>query len=213
MAVPIDMSGLLPNARAFLADLSENNSREWFNANRNRYDSEIKRPAERLADALTSWLATKHGRPPRSKLFRQHRDMRFSDDKTPFNTHLHIMWSLPDGRAWYLGIATDYATAGAGLMQFETDQLDRWRTAMDGPLGAEAARFLAGPWRVDPPALKRVPAPYPQDHPHRDLLLRKGLVAWADDLDDELTANPLAALQNTFAELDEIQSILGRALS
>jgi hypothetical protein len=37
-------------------------------------------------------------------------------------------------------------------------------------------------------------------------------VAWADDLDEELTANPLAALQNTFDELGDIQDILSRAL-
>lgn len=212
MAVPIDMSDLLPNARAFLRDLTENNSRDWFNANRNRYDSEIKRPTERLADAVTSWLASRYGAAPRSKLFRPHRDVRFSDDKTPYTTHLHVMWSLPDGRAWYLGIAADYATAGAGIMQFERHQIDQWRAAMDGPLGEEAAAFLSGPWRVDPPALKTVPAPYPQDHPQADLLRRKGLVAWADDLDEELTANPLAALQNTFDELSDIQDILSRAL-
>lgn len=210
MADPVDPSQLLPDARAFLRDLEQNNNRAWFQANKTRYDSALKRPSEKLLIQIANWLGETRGTVPRTKLFRPHRDVRYTEDKTPYHAHLHMMWSLPDGRAWMLGISTSYATAGAGMMVFEESQLNRWREAVASPRGAElAAMVQAAGWRVDPPVLKRPPAPYPADHPQEDLLRHKSFVAWRDNLEDGLTSDPEATLKAIFADFWPLMDWLG----
>lgn len=210
MADPVDLNRLMPDAREFLSELAENNDRGWFQANKARYDSALKRPAEKLLAQIAHWLHHEHDQPPRTKLFRPHRDVRFSEDKTPFHTHLHMMWSLPDGRAWMLGIAPEYATAGAGVMRFEPEQLDRWREALDSHAGAELETHLEREdWRVDPPALKRVPPPYAADHPREHLLRHKGLVAWRDGLDSGLSEDPDGTLRRVFSGFSPLMEWLG----
>lgn len=211
MADPVDLSRLLPDARDFLQELEQNNDRAWFQANKARYDSALKRPSEKLLAQIAAWLGETGGTVPRTKLFRPHRDVRFSDDKTPYHVHLHMMWSLADGRAWMLGISPSYATAGAGMMRFEMDQLDRWRDAVDSDRGAALQAMVekAG-WRVDPPALKRPPAPYPADHPREELLRHKGFVAWHDNLEEGLAADPAATLKAVMTGFVPLMDWLGR---
>lgn len=209
MAEPVDPNRLLPDARSFLAELAQNNTRAWFGDNKARYDRDLKRPAEKLLSQIAGWLGDKRGTTPRTKLFRPHRDVRFTEDKTPYHTHLHMMWSLPDGRAWVLGISPDYATAGAGIMQFTPDQLGRWREVIEGP-GGEALQALLeeGGWRIDPPTLQRVPPPYSANHPRESLLRQKGLVAWRDTLEEPLTDDPEATLKREFAAFDPLMDWL-----
>lgn len=210
MADPVDLSQLLPDTRAFLRDLEQNNDRAWFQANKARYDSSLKRPAEKLLAQIAGWLGERRGTTPRTKLFRPHRDVRFSEDKTPYHAHLHMMWSLPDGRAWMLGLSTSYATVGAGVMHFEESQLDRWREAVAGDRGVILSSMLAAAgWRIDPPALDRPPPPWPDDHPRESLLRHKGFVAWHDELEDRLAADPERTLREVFDEFAPLMDWLG----
>lgn len=213
MSENVETANLLEDARAFLTDLSANNTRDWFQANRLRYDSLLKRPAEKLANEMTKWFKDHHGVTPKPKLFRPHRDVRFSKDKTPYHTHLHLLWSLPDGRSWMLGLSARYATAGAGVMNFEKTQIDQYRAAVDADTGHSLTKALAlGQWRMDEPELKRVPPPYPPTHDRGDLLRRKGLVTWRDNLEDALRDSPQQTLQSVFSEMTPIQDWLRRAL-
>ena len=210
MAEPVDLNRLLPDARAFLGELAQNNDRDWFRANKSRYDSELKRPSEKLLASIAAWMDETHGTAPRTKLFRPHRDVRFSEDKTPYHIHLHMMWSLHDGRAWMLGISPDYATVGAGIMGFEPEQLGRWREAAASERGAELEKMIkAAGWRIDPPVLQLVPAPYPADHPREVLLRHKGLVAWADNLEDGLADDPEETLKRVFTGFEPLIDWLG----
>lgn len=83
--------GFSDTAFRFLAALTENNRREWFKARKDTYESELKAPMELLlADgarrlAETDLPLTAH--PTRSR-FRIHRDLRFTDDPTPYKTNL-----------------------------------------------------------------------------------------------------------------------------
>src|SRR5437868_5119314 len=73
----------------FLKTLSKNNNREWFAANKERY-ADARANVESFADALVFEM-NKHDKieTPSGKksLFRIYRDVRFSKDKTPYNTH------------------------------------------------------------------------------------------------------------------------------
>ncbi|PYG28348.1 DUF2461 domain-containing protein [Pelagimonas varians] len=209
----VNANSLFEDTLVFLTELEENNNREWFQDHKTRYDTQIKRPAEGLMGDVAHWLAARHGTLPKAKLFRPYRDVRFSADKTPYHTHVHILWSLPDGRSWMTGISPSYATAGCGVMGFERDQLDQYRAAIDRNAGAEIETLLvSGHWRLEEPELKRVPPPYPQDHRHAQLLRRKSLVAWHDDLQDALRDDPGQALKDVFKEMAEVHEWLGRTL-
>ncbi|MEM8536231.1 MAG: DUF2461 family protein [Pseudomonadota bacterium] len=92
-----DFTKLIPEARTFLRTLSANNNRAWWQDNKATYDTALKAPAQALLADLSAPLAKIADAPVKSKLFRPHRDVRFSKDKTPYNTHLHMMWQIEAG--------------------------------------------------------------------------------------------------------------------
>ncbi len=89
-------SELIDESNRFFLELKANNTREWFQDRKDFYTAEIKKPAELLADLLAEDLNRLTGVPHKPKLFRIHRDVRFSKDKTPYNAHLHFQWNRPD---------------------------------------------------------------------------------------------------------------------
>lgn len=207
----------VPEALAFLGALAANNDRDWFARNKKRYDRDVKRPAEALLGELGARLEARTGAGQTPKLYRIHRDLRFSKDKTPYNTHLHLQWTDSDtGIAHLFGVSHDYVCAGVGAIGFDKTALGRWRDAVAGEDGAGLARLIdaavAAGHRLDPPALKRVPAPHPQDHPRAQLLRRKGIALW-HDLTDVEQAHPVAALDAAFARLDAFRRALAEILA
>lgn len=212
-----DFSTLVPDALGFFDDLAADNSRDWFVANKTRYEAEVKAPAEALLEVLGARLEAATGARQTPKLYRIHRDLRFSKDKTPYNTHLHLQWSdRATGICHLFGVSRDYVCAGVGAMAFDKAALERWRARIAGDGGAGFARLVDGlvqaGLRMDPPALKRVPAPHPQDHPRGDLLKRKGIVVW-HDLGDSEQAFPDTALDAAFARLGPFRTALAEILA
>ncbi|MCE8521244.1 TIGR02453 family protein [Ruegeria pomeroyi] len=177
--MPDPFDRLIPEARAFLAELAANNSRDWFTARKARYDAELKRPAELLLDQV----ATRLGPGTATKLFRTQRDVRFSKDKTPYNTHLHLLWTTPEGAQWFFGVSPDYVTAGGGRMGFDTATLARYRASLPERgevLRAALAALTDQGLRLSEPELKRPAAPIAPGDALADLALRKSLTAWID---------------------------------
>ena len=85
-----------PELFAFLADLRANNDREWFAANKHRYEEHLLEPALDFIDEFAPQLEkiSPHfradPRPSGGSLFRIYRDTRFSKDKTPYKTNVGI---------------------------------------------------------------------------------------------------------------------------
>lgn len=212
-------SHLIPDARAFLSELAANNTRDWFTAQKTRYETGLKTPATHLLDQLAHDIGRETGRTLTPKLFRPHRDVRFSKDKTPYHTHLHMLWTLDTpGRqspGFFFGISPDNVSLGGGVMGFDKPVLTDWRQAVDGAfadrLKARINHAAAHGFHPRDPELKRVPAPFDKDHPHGDLLRRKGLVLWRA-LDPSEYGTPLNALKTGFTQLspvlEELQTIL-----
>jgi uncharacterized protein (TIGR02453 family) len=195
---------LIDDATRFLADLSANNNRDWWQAHKDTYDTRLKGPALALLDHLSGPLGALADAPIKTKLFRPHRDVRFSRDKTPYTTHLHMMWQVdsdaPQNPVFFFGIGLDYVTVGAGIMEFDKPVLGNWRKMLDldtdrilaltGTVAAQGFTF----WE---PALKRVPPPYPADHPAATFLRMKGCVASRPlTLHDGLAKDILAAFRD-----------------
>ena len=175
----------------FLRDLRVNNERAWFNAHKATYEREIKRPAEAFSMAMTAALEILTGRPHGHRIFRIHRDVRFSKDKTPYKSHLHIAFMPKDGQpsppSWFFSLDPEQLTLGTGAFAFDKADLERYRKRVFGDDGQELAdirRRLEGQGiRFGKPDLMRVPSGYPADHPQADLLRQKGLTAWIDHQD------------------------------
>lgn len=174
-------------AQAFYKTLAAHNSRDWWDTNRGTYDKELKPFALALLDDLSAPLAEIAGEPVKGKLFRPHRDVRFSKDKTPYNTHLHMMWEMQvdvaEAPVFFFGIGTDYVTAGAGRMGFDKPMLEDWRKFVDLDT-KRVQNIIAGVqshgFALREPALKRVPSGFAPDHPAGNLLRMKGCVATKD---------------------------------
>ncbi len=191
MSETIDFQGFSRDAIAFLSDLRANNDRAWFNDHKKVYEHEIREPAKAFATATATALKALTGKPHGHKIFRIHRDVRFSKDKTPYNTHLHIAFIPEHGPSsqpcWFFGLDPDKLTLGTGVFAFDKERLDAFRTRV---LGADGARLVAlmhdlerQDIRLGKPDLKRVPSGYPKDHASADLLRYKGFSAWIDHAD------------------------------
>ncbi len=171
----------------FLRALQKNNERDWFQANKTTYEAAFKAPAAQFCDVMEDELQELTGHIYKSKVFRLHRDLRFSKDKTPYNTHLHISWT-PQGVSgvapmWMFGLEPGDLTVGVGIFQFEKDHLASYRERVAGEPGVDLAKALArltkGGARLSEPDLKRVPKEYDAGHPRSDLLRHKGLAVWS----------------------------------
>lgn len=212
---------LIDRANEFFAALARNNTRDWFEPRKAAYVAEIRKPAERLGDRLAGDIARLTGKPHRPKLFRIYRDVRFSRDKTPFNPHLHLMWTqaAPDAPAWFFGAAPDYLVLGVGLMGPKGAALTRYRalvdsrgTALSDAIAAAAAGVGARISNWGPAPLKRVPKPFDPDHPQGDLLRRKALALDADLPADWRAAGLTASVDRVAAALLPVWRILDQGM-
>ncbi len=205
-------ASLITTAQQFYTALAANNSRDWWGEHRGVYDDDIKPAALALIDDMAAPLAEITGAPVKGKLFRPHRDVRFSKDKTPYNTHVHMMWQMEaevaDAPVFFFGIGTDSVTAGAGRMGFDKPTLENWRKFVD--LDTQrvldiVARLTAKGFALREPALKRVPSGYASDHPAGDLLRMKGCVASKDiGQPDDI----VASLGAVFGDLMALNALL-----
>src|SRR5436190_9694703 len=162
------------SALEFLRELEANNDRDWFKANRSRYDSDLVAPARDLAARL-SHLGDAHH-------FRPYNDTRFHM-RPPIKEQLGLAIGYGGAGGYYVELSLDGLLVAAGLHHPASDQLERFRTAIDD--GRRAASFEravrsaegAG-MEVSPPELKRGPRGYPQDHPRIDRLRLKGITVY-----------------------------------
>lgn len=186
-------NGFPAEGRNFLADLSKNNNRDWFQKNKKNYQTFVKIPAELLKDTLCNALSEELGRDVQGKIFRINRDLRFSKDKTPYNCHVRMMfWPAEGGgdanvlgAAFMLSIEAKDLICGVGKMGFEKAQLTLYRDRISEPDDARELQSLldnlsASGARISDYDLVRPPAGTDNDHPFPDLLRYKGLCAWRD---------------------------------
>jgi uncharacterized protein (TIGR02453 family) len=160
-----------PDAIEFLRELEANNEREWFKANRWRYDAYLLQPARELAEQLAH-LGEPH-------LFRPYNDTRFHM-RPPIKEQLGVAIGYGGAGGYYVELSLDGLLVAAGLHHPASDQLERFRAAIDD--GRRAASFeravkAAGVvgLALSEPELKRAPRGYPNDHPRIERLRLKEL--------------------------------------
>src|SRR5438046_3607998 len=107
--------GFRPAAHRCFRSLARHNERPWFEEHRDLYEAEVRGPMRALIEEMDVQLATVAPElvgDPRRSLFRIHRDIRFSKDKSPYKTNAACQFYHHDaGR----GAGQDADGAGAGL--------------------------------------------------------------------------------------------------
>ncbi len=119
---------------AFFKELAKNNQKEWFHANKKRYENDVKAPFINLVELLLPVLSDWDNRilsDPKKALFRINRDIRFSKDKSPYNVIMKAGFS-PGGKkselpGYYLGIDAEHIHVGGGLFMVHPPELKKVR--------------------------------------------------------------------------------------
>jgi uncharacterized protein (TIGR02453 family) len=149
------------------------NSRAYWHSHKNVYDEQVVGPMRALLDELSDEFGE-------AKIFRPHRDIRFSSDKTPYKTQVGATLA---GHG-YVQLSADGLAVASGNYVFAADQLARYRRAVDVELNGEAlAKIIddvraAGLTITAAGTLTTAPRGYPKDHARIELLRMKGLVTW-----------------------------------
>ena len=201
MLIPFD--GFPAQSLRFLNDLQMHNERDWFNQNKQLYRDYVEQPAKAYAEELAQTLSSITRKPMSFKLFRIYRDVRFSKDKTPYNTHIHISFFCADDTtkscsakpAFHFGLETDRIFCGCGYFTFSPELLLDYREVVSHNESGEALQTLVDSltrsgFSLHEPELKRTPAGFDKDHPRADLLKRKGLVLWHEEPLSEIVQKP-----------------------
>ena len=119
----------ISNIQSFLKDLSENNNREWFAANKSRYEA-CKVDFEEISKLLIMEIAAFDSEirtvDVRDCVFRIYRDTRFSKDKSPYKTNFGASLGMGKGSqkaGYYLHIEPGKSFLGGGIYMPESSAL------------------------------------------------------------------------------------------
>jgi uncharacterized protein (TIGR02453 family) len=172
----------------FLRDLADNNDREWFAANRARYEARVRDPALRFIQDFAAELGELSGHfqaGPRA-LFRIHRDTRFSKDKSPYKSYTGIQFRHDRAKdvhapGYYLHIEPGGVFAGLGIWRPDGASLRAIRERIvekpaDWKRAMRAKRFRET-FNLQGDRLKRPPRGFDAEHPLIDDLRWKDFIA------------------------------------
>ncbi len=177
-----------PELFKFLKSLKRNNRREWFQKNKERYEEELKQPMLRFITDLKAELQSVHAyikvdpKPVGGSLFRIYRDMRFSEDKSPYKTHLaahfHHRSSAKDVHTpgYYLHLEPGACFAAAGIWRPDAPTLlqIRQRIVQEPAAWRKIIRKIP---ELGGDSLKKAPKGFDAEHPHALDLKRKDFIS------------------------------------
>ena len=213
----------------FLDELALSNTREFFEANRARYETHVRDAALAFIRAMARPLATvtEHfvadDRRVGGSLMRIHRDTRFGHDKTPYKTNVGIQFRHGAGKdvhapGFYVHISPTENFVGTGMWRPEApalakirqrlvDEPERWRVVSTAKALAKAGLAPAGE------TLTRVPRGFPKDHEHAvDLRRTSFILSGALTADDILAKDFPARVTKRFLAATEYMRFLCEAV-
>jgi uncharacterized protein (TIGR02453 family) len=172
--------GFGPEVHEWFRGLEADNSKEYFAARRDFFETSIRGQMEALLTELTEKFGGE------VKMFRQNRDIRFSADKSPYKTNTYgvVYGSGIAAQGLYASISAGGLVAGSGYHMMASDQLERYRAAVaDDSHGSELAKLVARAQKAGlelwGESLATAPRGYAKDHQRIELLRRKNLTLGA----------------------------------
>ena len=208
----------------FLKDMAKHNDRDWFNNNKNRYTAAHENMAAFADDLLAEMnkhdnIETESGK---KSMYRIYRDVRFSKEKIPFNTH----WSggfrratkqLRGGYYFHIQPGGSFVAGGfwgpnpADLQRIRQD-IDANYTDLEKILAGKSLKSTFGEMRGD----KVISAPrgYAKDHPGIDLLRYKQFILRHDFTDAEVLSPSFAkAASDTYKKMRPFLNYMSEVLT
>ena len=196
------------NTLEFLKKLSRNNNKEWFDENRELFKSDFLQPALQfvvdLGEKLHTIAPNIMAVPKIDKsIFRLHRDVRFSKDKSPYKTNLGLyFWEgkrkKMECSGLYFHIDTKSYFLGAGMYMLSNDLLKTYREKVYNPaLGKELVDIAKkvmkkGDYGLGGKTYKRIPKGFDPEYPYADYLLYSGFYVFYEGKNiNELAKDPV----------------------
>ncbi|HJQ48591.1 MAG TPA: DUF2461 domain-containing protein [Amycolatopsis sp.] len=180
-------TGFGEHAVEFYDGLLADNSKPYWEDHLETYREDVRAPMEALLAELVPEFGPDFGE---GKVFRPYRDVRFAADKTPYKTHCGaVIERGRGGGAYYVEVSPDGLRVGGGCVHLQSDQLARFRQAVDSDVhGGALERILAklrkSGWEIAGDRLRTKPRGFPEDHPRLELLKHRSLYvsrAWEPD--------------------------------
>lgn len=184
-----------PELFEFLRQLKRRNNRDWFNANKERYENDVRLPALRFIVSFAPRLHkisphfTADPHPTRGSLFRIYRDTRFSADKKPYKTHVGMSFNHAAGKrvhapGFYFHLEPEGCFAAGGIWHPDSQALAKIRSA----IVREPEHWRAATRKLElaGDSLSRPPRGYDPSHPFLEDLKRKDYIASLSFADDQV---------------------------
>jgi len=182
-----------PKTLSFLRSLKRHNQREWFHARKDQFEAHCRAPmievVERLAVDMRAF-APELVADPKVSLFRQFRDTRFSEDKTPLKTNIAATFpnrtlGRMNGASFYFEVGPDHVWMGGGVYRPDTSQLQLLREhilanhrRLDAIVVSPAFKKLGG---LQGDRLTRVPRGFDKAHKAAPYLMHKQFMAFREE--------------------------------
>ncbi|MFV0217250.1 DUF2461 domain-containing protein [Empedobacter falsenii] len=183
----------MSNITNFLKHLEKNNNRDWFNTHKNEFDT-AKAEADLIFNAIYQELSKKEELEP-LKIYRIYRDVRFTNDKTPYKIH----FSAQSGRkkphnrgGYYFHIQPNHNFIGIGFWGPERDDLLRIRKDIE--VSDELEKILQSKTlikefgEIQGEEVKSAPKGFSKDHERIALLRKKQYLFIKNFTDEEVLA-------------------------
>lgn len=198
----------------FLSELAAHNDREWFQANRERFEAEVRGPmqafilafAEPLRDLSPHFLADP--RPSGGSMFRIFRDTRFSKDKSPYKTNVGAQFRHREcskdvhAPGYYLHLEPGGSFMSAGLWRPDPESLRKVRERMISH-AREWKALRAKGLEVTGETLKRVPPGFDPAHPLAEDLKLKDFYTYTPFTQGQICARDFLARFTEACRRDE----------
>lgn len=162
-------AGFAPQSLAFYEALEVNNTRAWWTEHKSTYDLQLRAPMQEMLNLVADEFGP-------ARIFRPHRDVRFSKNKEPYKTNISAIVQIEDAVGYYVQLSASGLMIGGGWYAPLGLQLQRFRAAVDTPavaiLDSNLIRIKKSrpPFVVDGAPLKTRPRGVSADHPRLDLL-------------------------------------------
>jgi uncharacterized protein (TIGR02453 family) len=187
----------------FYEGLGRNNIRDWFMKHKDDYQQYVLDPAKSFVEMMGERFRTispqiiadtrTNGS---GSIFRIQRDTRFSQDKTPYKTHLGIyFWAGPlakkENPGFYLQVEPARLMLFAGIHKFSSAVLSAYRNEVSDPKRVAKLQeaigqvTASGRYKIGGRHYKRVPQGYDASQGSGDMLLYNGLFATIDTVPPE----------------------------
>jgi uncharacterized protein (TIGR02453 family) len=207
-----------PAALRFLRGLARNNAKPWFERHKPDYERDVRLPMRELIEEMDvrfARFAPEFTGDPKRSMFRIHRDVRFSRDKSPYKTHAASWFRHRDadhrvgaaaeggGAGFYFHLEPGASFVGGGIWMPPRPVLNRLREGLADDLRGFERIVRAAAFRrrfgnlSDESMLKRVPRGFAEDHPAARWLRYQSFTVGRTLTDAQVTGSRLATLIET----------------